>query len=66
MSDEAGVTGYHLIEGPYVSPTAEAYDFQEACFAAVVPTHRSSRADLVASISDRVRPLRPRKGHTTC
>ena len=33
VSDEAGVTGYHLIKGPYVSPTAEAYDFQEACFA---------------------------------
>jgi ABC-type branched-subunit amino acid transport system substrate-binding protein len=33
VSDEDGVTGYHLIKGPYVSPTAEAYDFQEACFA---------------------------------
>ena len=34
VSDEAGVTGYSLIQGPYVSPTAEAYDFQQACFLA--------------------------------
>lgn len=34
VSDEDGVTGYTLIEGPYVSPTAAEYDFQEACFIA--------------------------------
>jgi hypothetical protein len=34
VSDEEGVTGYSLIKGPYVSPTAEAYDFQGACFVA--------------------------------
>ena len=34
VTDEDGVTGYHLIKGPYVSPTAEAYDFQGACFVA--------------------------------
>jgi ABC-type branched-subunit amino acid transport system substrate-binding protein len=34
VSDVDGVTGYHLIKGPYVSPTAEEYDFQEACFVA--------------------------------
>ncbi len=34
VTDEDGVTGYELIKGPYVSPTAEAYDFQGACFVA--------------------------------
>jgi hypothetical protein len=32
VSDEDGVTGYTLIKGPYASPTAADYDFQEACF----------------------------------
>ena len=34
MSDEEGVTGYTLIKGPYASPLAAEYDFQEACFVA--------------------------------
>lgn len=31
VSDEGG-TGFELLEGPYVSPTAADYDFQGACF----------------------------------
>ena len=34
VSDEDAGTGYELIKGPYVSPTAEAYEYTGACFTA--------------------------------